>query len=103
MMHFAWLFTLLSTAVVPLAKKLLTALGIGMVTYLGVNYALDQARSQLMTNMAGIPADIAMLMGLFKFDVAINIVLSAVTTRLALSGVDKVTGAKKSLGSVGGQ
>lgn len=101
-MHFAWLFTLLSTAVVPLAKKLLTALGIGMVTYVGVNFALDQAKAQLMANMSGLPADVAMLMGLFKFDIAINIVLSAVTTRLALAGVDKASGAKKSLGSIGG-
>ena len=101
-MHFAWLFTLLSTAIVPLAKKLLAALGIGMVSYIGINFALDQAKAQLMASMSGIPSDIAMLMGLFKFDVAINIMLSAVATRVALAGVNKLTGSKKSLGSVGG-
>jgi len=39
---------------------------------------------------------------MFKFDVAVNIVFAAVTTRIVLSGVNKVTGSKKSLGSVGG-
>ncbi|MCQ4285805.1 DUF2523 domain-containing protein [Pseudomonas stutzeri] len=101
-MHFAWLFTLLSTAVVPLAKKLLFALGIGMVSYVGINFALDAAKAQLLASMSGVPADIAMLMGLFKFDVAINIVLSAVATRMLLAGVNKATGSKSSLGSVGG-
>lgn len=101
-MQFAWLFTLLTTVIVPLAKKVLVALGIGMVSYVGVNFVMDQAKAQMMSNMSGIPQDIAMLMGLFKFDVAINIVLSAVTTRLSLSGVNKATGSKKSLGSVGG-
>lgn len=101
-MHFAWLFTLLSTAIVPLAKKLLTALGIGMVSYVGINGVIEQARQELMSNMSGLPADVAQLMGMFKFDVAINITLAAVTTRMVLAGVNKLTGAKKGLGAVGG-
>lgn len=101
-MQFAWLFTLLSTAIVPLAKKLLAALGIGVVSYVGINGVIEQARQELMTNMNGIPVDVAQLMGLFKFDVAINITLAAVTTRIVLAGVNKLTGAKKGLGTVGG-
>lgn len=101
-MHFAWLFTLFSTAIVPLAKKLLSALGIGAVSYVGINVVLDAARSELLENMAGIPLDIAQLMGLYKFDVAINIMLAAVSTRMVLAGVNKLSGTRKSLGSVGG-
>lgn len=101
-MHFAWLFTLLSTAIVPLAKKLLAALGVGMVSYVGINTVIEQARHELMSNMAGIPADVAQLMGLFKFDIAINITLAAVTTRMVLAGVNKMSGSKKGLGTVGG-
>lgn len=101
-MHFAWLFTLLSTAVVPLAKKLLSALGIGAVSYVGINFVIDSARAELMSNMAGIPLDIAQLMGLYKFDIAINIVIAAVTTRMVLAGVNKLSGTRKSIGSIGG-
>lgn len=99
----AALFSMLSTAVLPLVTKVLTGLGLGAVSYIGVNFVIDSARAELMSNMAGIPVDIAQILGLYKFDVAINIILAAVTTRLVLSGVSKVSGSRKSIGSVGGQ
>lgn len=101
-MQFQVLFVFLSTVLAPLVKKVLVALGIGAISYVGINFAMDAAKAQIMSNMAGIPLDVAQLMGLFKFDVAINIAMSAVTTRMAFSGVNKITGTKKSLGSVGG-
>jgi hypothetical protein len=101
-MPLAVLLTFLSTAIVPLAKKLLAALGIGAVTYVGINFVIGQAKSYMMAQLSGVSSDVAQIMGLFKFDVAINIVVAAVTTRLVLSGVNKVTGVKKGLGSVGG-
>lgn len=101
-MHFVAIMTFLSTAIVPLVKKVLSALGIGAVTYVGINFVIDQAKAQMMAQLTGVSADVAQIMGMFKFDVAVNIVFAAVTTRIVLSGVNKVSGSKKSLGSVGG-
>jgi maltodextrin utilization protein YvdJ len=102
MMQFAWLFQFLVAFGVPIVKKILVGLGIGAITYTGINAVLDAAKAELMANMSGLPSEIAALLGIAKFDIAINIVLSAVATRLLISGVSKVAGSKTKLGSTGG-
>jgi hypothetical protein len=96
------IFLFLSTIIGPLAAKLLTSLGIGAVTYVGITAVLSTARSYLLANVTGMPADVLALFGLIKLDIAINIMLSAVTARAVLSGVNASTGKKTGLGSVGG-
>jgi len=46
-MHFVAIMTFLSTAIVPLVKKVLSALGIGAVTYVGINFVLDHGHVQV--------------------------------------------------------
>lgn len=101
-MQFALLWSFLGTVVGPLVMKVLKALGIGAISYVGINAVLDQAKDAILSNMAGLPADVASLMGLFKFDVAINITLAAVSTRFLLAGVNSLTGTKKKIGSISG-
>lgn len=96
------IFLFLSTIVGPLVAKVLTSLGIGAVTYVGITAVLAAARSYLLANVTGMPADVLALMGLIKLDIAVNIMLSAVTARAVLSGVNQATGKKTGLGSVGG-
>ncbi len=62
-MHFVAIMTFLSTAVVPLVKKVLSALGIGAVTYVGINFVMDQAKAQVMAQLTGVSADVAQIMG----------------------------------------
>lgn len=100
-MQFTLLFAFLTTVVGPLVKKVLVALGIGTVSYIGMNALLDRAKSEIMSNFNGMLTDVVQLMGLAKVDVAINIVFSAILVRLVMNGFNKVTGSKKSLGSVG--
>lgn len=101
-MQFAWLLTFLSAALVPLAKKLLAALGIGAVTYIGMNAIVDQAKQHVMTSLQGMPADVVQLIGLTRMDVAVNIIFAAIATRMTLAGVNKLSGGSKSgLGNVG--
>lgn len=101
-MQFAWLFSFLSTVGAPLVKKVLVALGIGAVSMIGLTVVVSSAKAFMMQQMSGIPADVAQLLGLMKVDVAMNIMISAVTTRMTIAGVNKATGAKSGLGSVGG-
>lgn len=84
-MFFSKLFDFLSSSLGPLVTRVLAALGIGTVSFTGVNAMMNQAKSFVLGNFSGLGADVAQLMGLFKFDVAINIVLAAITTRLALT------------------
>jgi hypothetical protein len=95
------IFLFLSSIVGPLAAKILTSLGIGAVTYVGITALLATVRSELLGSVTGMPADVLMLFGLIKLDIAINIMLSAVAARAALSGMNSATGKKTGLGHIG--
>lgn len=96
------IFLFLSAIVGPLAAKILTSLGIGAVTYIGITALLSAVRTYLLSNVTGMPADVLALFGLIKLDIAVNIMLSAVTARAVLSGMNRSTGKKTGLGAVGG-
>lgn len=99
-MHFVALFSFLSTILGPLVVRVLAAVGIGMVTFAGFQLTVEAAKNYVRSNFAGLPADIAQILGLLKVDVAINIVFAAVITRAVIAGMDKVTGGISKLGSV---
>ncbi len=81
--------------IVPLVVKVIKALGIGAVLYVGINVVMGQAESYITSNLGQTAADLRGLLGLAKVDIAINILLSAVSTRLTLSGVSALSGRKK--------
>lgn len=96
-MHFAYIFTFLTTIAGPLVVRVLTSLGIGSISYVGINLMLEQIKGYVVSSFSGAGADALALLGLARVDVAINIVLSAVTARAVLSGMQ--SGAIKKLGA----
>lgn len=100
-MHFFYLTQLFLILVVPLIKMALKALGIGAVAYLGINLVIDQAKDYLLANMGNAAPAIQMILGLAKIDIAINIYFAAITTRLVLTGLNKLADRKTKLGNVG--
>lgn len=99
-MHFAALFTFLSSIVGPLVAKVLTGLGIGAVSYVGINLLLDQVKSFVVSQFGSAGQDVASILGLAKVDVAINIVFAAIIARALISGMNKSTGSITKIGSV---
>lgn len=99
-MHFALIFTFLTTVLAPLVTKVLTALGIGAFSYVGINLMLDQVKSHVISSFGGAGSDTLMLLGLAKVDIAINIVLSAVTARAVFSGMNAANGSIKKFGAL---
>lgn len=73
--------------------RVLIALGIGYVSYTGINALLTWIKSQVVAYLTGAPATVVAIMGLLKVDVALSIVFSALAARLVLQGLtsDKVT------------
>lgn len=94
------LIAALITSLVPLVKMVLKALGIGLVSYVGINFILTQITDVIINNALSLPVSVQQILGLMKFDVAVNIILSAVTTRLTLRGIDKATDTKSKLSGV---
>lgn len=98
-MYFQMLFTFLTTIAQPLVNKVLAGLGIGAISYVGINIMLDQVKSFIISNMGSGASDMLALLGLAKVDIAINIVLSAVTARAVYAGMQ--SGTIKKVGSIG--
>lgn len=70
-----------------LAGRVLIALGVGIVTYTGVQTGVDAILSNLDSALAGVPADILGLLGHMKVGQALNIVISALSARMLLDGL----------------
>lgn len=73
--------------------RALIALGIGYVSYQGINALLTWIKLQVVAYLVGAPATVVAIMGLLKIDVAVSIIFSAIAARLVLQGLtsDKVT------------
>ncbi|WP_137974051.1 DUF2523 domain-containing protein [Pseudomonas sp. F(2018)] len=89
-MHFFYLAQLFLIIVVPLIKTALRALGIGVVAYVGINLVIDEAKDYAIANLGNMAQSLQMILGLAKFDVAVNIYFAAIVTRLTLNGIDRI-------------
>ncbi|AZZ46473.1 hypothetical protein C1896_17065 [Pseudomonadaceae bacterium SI-3] len=99
-MHFYYLAMLAVMIVKPLVMMVLRVLGIGMVSYLGINFVIGEAKDYMLTNMGNVAQSIQLILGLAKIDVALNMYFAAITTRLVLSGIDKLADRRTKLGNV---
>ncbi len=70
-----------------LAGRVLVALGIGVVTYTGLNASMDWLKAQALTSLQGMPADVVSLIAWLKVGQCISIVTSAIAARALISGM----------------
>jgi cell division protein FtsX len=78
----------------PLAKKVLQSLGIGFLTFAGVDVAVSAALSAAKSNFAGISADILTILGMAGFFTAFSIIAGGITagvSMMAFSRLAKLT------------
>lgn len=67
-----------------IARTVLTAIGIGIVSYVGFDALLTQVTSAVRTNVSGLPQMMLQLAGMAKIDIGINIIFSAYAMRIAM-------------------
>jgi hypothetical protein len=80
-----WLAWILSSAVLGgIVKTVLTAVGVGAVTFVGVGLLMDQLEAYAASAMTGAGGDLSGLIGLFGIGTALNLVLSGCSIRIAL-------------------
>jgi hypothetical protein len=73
----------------PLINFAFRLIGIGFVSYVGYNVLLEQVTDYITSRMGETTMVIQQILGLAKIDIAINIFLAAVTTRLVIAGLNK--------------
>lgn len=71
--------------------RALVALGLGVVTFTGMNALLDWMRDQAVSSILQLDPQVVQLLGVLKVGTFISIISSAVAVRLLLNGVQSGT------------
>lgn len=74
-----------------LVGRVLVALGISVVTYSGMSTTLTWLRDQAVASLATAPANLVALLSFMKVGVCISIIVSAITARLLINGLNNDT------------
>lgn len=77
----------LAQAATSLVGRVLIALGIGYVTYAGLDVLLDFIKVRIFQELLSVDPTIIGIMAVLNVDRAINVVLSAIAARLLLNGL----------------
>jgi cell division protein FtsX len=80
----------LSTAIGPLVKKALVALGLGTITYAGLDVAFNAAKAEVVNNFGATAADSLSLINLAGVGQAIGIVLGALSARVGMAVLSRI-------------
>lgn len=74
----------LAVGIVPLVVKVLSALGIGIVTYTGMEYALSSGVSFFETQFSGLPATAVQILYMLGFHQGISMLFAAYSASIAI-------------------
>jgi hypothetical protein len=89
---FLWaLGSLLLQLAGSLAGRVLIGLGIGVVTYTGINSSLEWLKTQAVTQLVGLSPEVLMFLGVLRVGSCISIVTSAIVARSVINGVQSDT------------
>lgn len=82
---------LLAAAAGPIAKRVLAALGVGLVTFVGVSSAFNALIAQAKNAYyGGIGADVALYLAMGGFNTALSIIVGAMTASISLIALKKL-------------
>lgn len=70
-----------------LVGRILVSLGVGYLTYTGIDTSIGWAKAQFLSSLSGLPASALQIMGLLKVGICVSMLLSAVTMRMVLKGM----------------
>lgn len=82
--------TFLTAASLPVVKRVLAGLGIGTITYVGLQAAFTQASGFVSSYYGQIGGDAAGLIGLLGMGEALGIILGALSARMSMMMLSKL-------------
>lgn len=85
----AWAITLLAW-MGPLAKRVLIALGIGTISYVGIDAVMTGVTSAITSSLGGLSSDIINILAMGGFTTAISIILGGVASRISMMTLKKL-------------
>lgn len=91
-----YIFGALAALLSNLFFQLLVGLGISTITYLGLDFLLEDVKTQIIKNISFLDNSLISILGIAKIDDAVTIIFSAFIAKMALQGF--VNGQKSSFG-----
>ncbi|MGC1175769.1 DUF2523 domain-containing protein [Polaromonas sp.] len=79
----------LMAMVQPVVVRVMTSLGLSVITFKGVESAFAQARGYVMDAVNSFPASVLSMMGLFGIDTGLALILGAMSFALTLWALRK--------------
>jgi hypothetical protein len=73
----AFLGSFFASSIKGMVARVLATVGFGMVSYVGVSVAVDNAKAMIHAQLGGISSDVLNLMGLAGLDVFLSLIVSA--------------------------
>lgn len=73
--------------IIPLVIRILYVLGVGFVTYTGVGALLGMIGDLFQSNLGVVPGELLQVIGLLNIDRAFTVIMSAVTIRATMRGL----------------
>jgi len=77
----------LASAMGSFVGRAMIALGIGFVTYKGIDLAVDVFKQKAVDGITALPADVVSFLGYLWIDKALTIIFSSIVTALAIKGL----------------
>lgn len=74
----------LAGAMASMVGRMVLALGIGFVTYKGMNVLIDNLRNGVISQMKGVPGEALNFMAYLYLDKALSMIMSAVAISLSI-------------------
>lgn len=75
----------------PLAKRVLTALGIGLVSFVGMSAAVGAILNEARAGWGGMNADVAVYVAMSGANVGLSLIVGAILGRVSLMALKKLT------------
>ena len=83
------MFAFIMSLATPIVRRILIALGIGLVTYAGYDTLIATAKNHIITQMTGLPANTLQIISLYGLPESLAIILGAFTTAASISALKK--------------
>jgi hypothetical protein len=99
---FTGLAGVLSGFISTLIGRIALFLGLGAISFTGMNSLLDSIKAGLIAGFGGLPADAVSLLEIAGFFVGVNVIFQSVLIKVVLKGFSS-EGILKVLGSFGGK
>lgn len=90
-----WFFAAFSLSIPELIRRVLSFLGVGLITVTGINYAEQLLIDKFVSQLSGLPMVTLQFLGMFRIDDAFSLIVSAFAVKKLMTGWSSTGGGRR--------